>query len=67
MILEPDQIRKLTKATTRAKQREVLEALGIMYGMRPDTTLVVLEKEVERALCGSTGESKVSNPGPNWD
>jgi hypothetical protein len=67
VILEPDQIRELTKATTRAKQREVLAALGIKFGVRPDTTLVVLEKEVDRALCGSTGESKVPNAGPNWE
>ena len=69
MLLTDDELRELTGRKRTSSQRQVLTALGIDHGVRPDGSLVVLRAVAEQAL-GLEPERKKDRPlisaGPDW-
>jgi len=57
MFLTEEEIRALTNRRTKSAQRRMLQALGVVFGMRADATLVVLRSAVEDALGGVSKSS----------
>ena len=48
LILTESELRELTEKRRSDAQRRVLDAMGIMYFVRPNGTLAVLRVQVER-------------------
>lgn len=65
MFLTRDEIKALTGRQQRAKQKEVLEAMGIQYLENGIDELVISRSHVERKL-GGTEEAATETAGPKF-
>jgi len=59
-----EELQALTNKRRLSSQRAVLNALGIVYKVRPDGSLVVLKTHVEQLLGGQVTEQK---PRSTWE
>lgn len=67
MVLNEDELRRLTGRMRRSAQRRVLTALGIKHKRRPDGSLVVLASQVEIALSSPDKKKMAPDQEPNWE
>lgn len=67
MFLDNEEIKEMTDRKTRAAQRKMLNALGIVYRIRADGGLLVLRAHVERELGGApSATTRKKDFVPNW-
>lgn len=67
MFLDTEEIKEMTDRKTRAAQRKMLNALGIVYRIRADGGLLVLRAHVERELGGApAAATRKKEFVPNW-
>lgn len=67
MFLTNNQIKELTGKHTHRAQRTVLNALGLTHKVRPDGTLVVAARHVEKVLGVTYGGMEAKRPELNMD
>lgn len=67
MFLDAEEIRSMTDRKTHSAQRKMLNALGIVYKVRADGSLLVLRSHVERELGGALPATASKKEFiPNW-
>lgn len=66
MFLTQDEIAELTNRVHRKSQRAVLNALGIVYKVRPDGSLAVARAHVDKEFGVAEGKKKAKEKEPNW-
>jgi hypothetical protein len=67
MFLTHDDIATLTGKQQHNAQRRVLNAMGIIHKLRPDGSIVVLERHLHSELGGTQATvSRTKETEPNW-
>lgn len=66
MFLTQDEIAELTNRVQRKSQRAVLNALGIVYKVRPDGSLIVARAHAEKEFGVLEDRKKPKEKEPNW-
>lgn len=66
MFLTQDEIVELTGKRRRESQRQVLNALGVVYKVRPDGSLVVARAHAMKEFGVAEDKKKQKDVEPNW-
>lgn len=66
MFLTQEEIRELTGKRARSAQSLALNHMGLIYKIRPDGSIAVLESHVRKEMGGMLDFKKQEIHEPNW-